>query len=215
MTNIPAVPAERSKISAVILAGGRARRMGGADKGLALLNGRPLVAWVLECIAPQADELFISANRNLDQYRRFGHPVLPDASPDFQGPLAGLLRAMTEATHPLILSVPCDTPFLPDDLVGRLTDALVESGADIAIPVCAGQAHRAVCLCRRSLLPGLENFLVQGGRRVGEWQSMLSRVEVPFDDERSFLNLNTADELAAGNVEGSLGLLGYGARNRA
>jgi len=171
--------------------------MGGADKGLALLDGRPLVAWVLECIAPQVDELFVSANRNLDQYRRFGHPVLPDASPDFQGPLAGLLRAMTEAAHPLILSVPCDTPFLPDDLVGRLTDALVESGADIAIPVCAGQSHRAVCLCRRSLLPGLENFLVQGGRRVGEWQSMLSRIEVPFDDERSFLNLNTADELAA------------------
>ena len=174
--------------------------MGGADKGLALLNGRPLVAWVLERIAPQVDELLISANRNLDQYRLFGHPVLPDASPDFQGPHAGLLRAMTEAAHPLILSVPCDTPFLPDDLVKRLTDALEESGADIAIPVCGGQVHRAVCLCRRSLLPGLDNFLVQGGRRVGEWQSMLRRVEVPFDDEQAFLNLNTADELAAGNA---------------
>lgn len=196
--NSPAVTNERLKISAVILAGGQARRMGGADKGLALLNSRPLTAWVLERIAPQVDELFISANRNLDQYRLFGHPVLPDTSPDFQGPLAGLLRAMTEATHPLILSVPCDTPFLPDDLVGRLTMALNESGADIAIPVCGGQVHRAVCLCRCSLLPGLENFLVQGGRRVGEWQSMLRRVEVPFDDERSFLNLNTAEELATG-----------------
>jgi molybdopterin-guanine dinucleotide biosynthesis protein A len=172
--------------------------MGGADKGLELLNGRPLTAWVLERISPQVDELFISANRNLDQYSLFDHPVLPDACPDFQGPLAGLLRAMTEAAHPLILSVPCDTPFLPDDLVERLTVALEESGAEIAIPVCGGQVHRAVCLCRRSLLPGLENFLVQGGRRVGEWQSMLSRVEVPFDDERGFLNLNTADELAAG-----------------
>ncbi|MHB1290919.1 MAG: molybdenum cofactor guanylyltransferase MobA [Sulfuricella sp.] len=198
--NRSAVTTERSKISAVILAGGRARRMGGADKGLALLKGRPLVAWVLERVAPQVDELFISANRNFDQYRLFGHPVLPDASPDFQGPLAGLLRAMTEAAHPLILSVPCDTPFLPDDLVERLSVALEESGADIAVPVCGGQVHRAVCLCRRSLLPGLENFLVQGGRRVGEWQSMLKSVEAPFDDERSFLNLNTADELAAGNV---------------
>lgn len=198
--NRSAVTTERVKISAVILAGGRAQRMGGADKGLALLNGRPLVAWVLERIAPQVDELFISANRNLDQYRLFGHPVLPDASPDFQGPLAGLLRAMTEAAHPLILSVPCDTPFLPDDLVGKLAVALEESGADIAIPVCGGQVHRAVCLCRRSLQPGLENFLVQGGRRVGEWQSMLRRVEVPFDEEPAFLNLNTADELAAGNV---------------
>ena len=175
--------------------------MGGIDKGLAPMNGRPLIAWVLERIAPQVDELFISANRNLDQYRLFGHPVLPDASPDFQGPLGGLLRAMTEATHPLILSVPCDTPFLPDDLVGRLTVALTESGAEIAIPVCGEQVHRAVCLCRRSLLSGLENFLAQGGRRVEEWQSMLRRVEVRFDDERSFLNLNTADELAAGGEQ--------------
>lgn len=200
--NSPALTNERLKISAVILAGGRARRMGGADKGLALLNGRPLIARVLERIAPQVDELFISANRNLDQYRLFGHPVLPDASPDFQGPLAGLLRAMTEAAHPLILSVPCDTPFLPDDLVGRLADALDESSADIAIPICGEQVHRAVCLCQRRLLPGLENFLAQGGRRVGEWQSMLRRVEVPFGDERSFLNLNTADELAAGGERG-------------
>jgi molybdopterin-guanine dinucleotide biosynthesis protein A len=170
--------------------------MDGADKGLALLNGRPLVAWVLERIAPQVDELFISANRNLDQYRLFEHPVLPDTSPDFQGPLAGLLRAMAEAVHPLILSVPCDTPFLPDDLVGRLTEALEESSADIAIPVCGGQVHRAICLCRRSLLPGLENFLFQGGRRVGEWQSMLNRIEVPFDDEQNFININTTDELS-------------------
>ncbi len=188
---------ERSKISAIILAGGRARRMGGADKGLTPLSGRPLSAWVLECIAPQVNELFISANRNLDRYGLFGYPVLPDASPDFQGPLAGLLRAMSEAAHPLILSVPCDTPFLPDDLVERLTAAIEESGADIAIPVCGEQVHRVVCLCRRSLLSGLENFLDQGGRRVGEWQSMLRCVEVPFDDEQSFLNLNTADELAA------------------
>lgn len=174
--------------------------MGGADKGLALLNGRPLAAWVQDRITPQVDELFVSANRNLDQYRRFGHPVLPDASPDFLGPLAGLLSAMTAAAHPLILCVPCDTPFLPDDLAGRLVMALEEAGADIAVPVCGGQVHRAVCLCRRSLLPGLESFLAQGGRRVGEWQSMLRCIEVPFDDERSFLNLNTADELATGNA---------------
>jgi molybdopterin-guanine dinucleotide biosynthesis protein A len=103
---------------------------------------------------------------------------------------------MAEAVHPLILSVPCDTPFLPDDLVGRLTEALEESSADIAIPVCGGQVHRAICLCRRSLLPGLENFLFQGGRRVGEWQSMLNRIEVPFDDEQNFININTTDELS-------------------
>lgn len=189
------------KISAVILAGGKAKRMGGADKGLVLLDGRPLIAWVLECIAPQADELFISANRNLDQYRQFGHPVLTDNSPDFQGPLAGLLRAMTEATHPLVLCAPCDTPFLPPDLAKRLADALEESGADIAIPVCSEQTHRTTCLCRRSLLPGLAHFINLGGRRVGEWQSGLNQIKVPFEDERAFLNLNTAEELAAGEKQ--------------
>ncbi|HUW51017.1 MAG TPA: molybdenum cofactor guanylyltransferase MobA [Sulfuricella sp.] len=185
------------KISAVILAGGQARRMGGTDKGLTLLGGRPLIAWVLECIAPQVDELFISANRNLDQYRQFGRPVLTDISPDFQGPLAGLCRAMAEATHPLILCAPCDTPFLPHDLVGRLANALDESGADIALPVCGGQIHRAACLCHRNLLSGLVHFIGQGGRRVGEWQAGLRRIEVPFEDEHAFLNLNTVDELAA------------------
>lgn len=189
------------KISAVILAGGQARRMGGADKGLALLGGRPLIAWVLECIAPQVDELFISANRNLDQYRQFSRTVLTDISPDFQGPLAGLRRAMAEATHPLILCAPCDTPFLPHDLAGRLASALEESGADIALPVCGGQIHRAACLCRCSLLPGLAHFIDRGGRRVGEWQSGLHCIEVPFDDEHAFLNLNTADELAAGEQQ--------------
>ncbi|MDD5330111.1 MAG: molybdenum cofactor guanylyltransferase [Sulfuricella sp.] len=191
------MPAEpHSKISAVILAGGQARRMGGADKGLALLGGRPLIAWVLDCIAPQVGELFISANRNLDTYRRFGYPVLPDTTPDFHGPLAGLRRAMTEATHPLILSAPCDTPFLPCNLVGRLAAALDETGADIALPVAQGQVHRAVCLCRQELLPNLEQFLDRGGRRVGEWQSAHRVAEVPFDDAREFLNLNTEQELA-------------------
>ncbi|MDD5240260.1 MAG: molybdenum cofactor guanylyltransferase [Sulfuricella sp.] len=189
------------KISAVILAGGQARRMGGADKGLTLLGGRPLIAWVLESIAPQVDELFISANRNLDQYRQFGQLVLTDISPDFQGPLAGLRRAMAEATHPLILCVPCDTPFLPVDLVERLAGALEKSGAEIAFPVCGGQIHRAACLCRRSLLPSLANFIDQGGRRVGEWQSGLRRIEVPFEDEHAFLNFNTPDELAAGEKQ--------------
>lgn len=186
---------ERSKISAVILAGGRAQRMGGVDKGLELLDGHPLISWVLECIAPQVDEILISANRNLEQYGHFGYPVLPDPSPDFQGPLAGLRRAMSETTHALVLCVPCDTPFLPDDLVEQLTIALEKSGSDLAFPICAGRAHRAVCLCRRNLLPSLENFLDQGGRRVGDWQSRLQHIEVPFDNEHAFSNINTTDEL--------------------
>ena len=171
--------------------------MEGTDKGLTLLNGRPLVAWVLERISAQVDEILISANRNLERYRQFGYPVLRDATPGFQGPLAGLYSAMTKAAHPLLLCVPCDTPFLPNNLVEILLDALEESGADIAIPVVDGQVHRAVCLCRLTLRPGLENFLDQGGRRVGEWQAQLNRVEVAFSDAQAFLNLNTREELAA------------------
>lgn len=195
--NKSVVPNERIKISAVILAGGRAQRMGGADKGLAHLGGRPLIIWVLEAIVSQVDELFISANRNLSLYRQFGPPVLPDNSPDFLGPLAGLHRIMAEASHPLILCVPCDTPFLPGDLVERLLGALEENAAEVAVPVVGSQVHRAIFLCRKSLLPNLESFLDRGGRRVGEWQSRLNCCEVAFDAAEAFLNLNTPEELAA------------------
>lgn len=192
---------ESPRISAVILSGGRAQRMGGVDKGLTPLGGRPLIVWVLERIAPQVDELFISANRNLESYRPLGYPVLADVPPDFQGPLAGLRRCMTEATNPLILCAPCDTPFLPPDLAGRLLGAIEASGADIALPVVSGQTQHAIFLCRRTVLPGLENFINHGGRRVGEWQSKLRCIELPFGDEHAFLNLNTAEELAAGERE--------------
>jgi molybdopterin-guanine dinucleotide biosynthesis protein A len=185
------------RIAAVILAGGRARRMEGADKGLAPLRGRPLIAWVLERVAPQVDEVFISANRNLEAYRRFGRPVLKDDTPDFQGPLAGIHRAMRETAAPLILSVPCDTPFLPTDLVARLAQALDLSGAEIAIPRTEDQPQRAVSLCRRELAKDLGKFLEQGRRRVGEWQQSRKTVVVPFEDGGAFRNINTPEELAA------------------
>lgn len=174
--------------------------MGGIDKGLALLDGQPLIARVLECISPQVDEVLISANRNLEQYQQFGHTVLTDISPDFQGPLAGLSRAMTEATHPLVLCVPCDTPLLPDNLADRLLQMLERSGAEIAITAVGNQVHHAIFLCRHAVLPSLNRYLEQGGRRVGEWQSRLRCVEVSFDDEKAFLNLNTPDDLALLNT---------------
>jgi molybdopterin-guanine dinucleotide biosynthesis protein A len=170
--------------------------MGGADKGLLLLRGRPLIAWVLERIVPQVDEVLVSANRNLEAYQSFGHPVLTDSLPDFPGPLAGLLRGLQSAKNPLVLSVPCDTPYLPDDLVEHLAKALVMSGADIAIPVTGHQPQRAVCLCRRELAANLEQFLARGGRRVGEWQGQVPHVKVPFADEGAFANVNTPEELA-------------------
>jgi molybdopterin-guanine dinucleotide biosynthesis protein A len=186
---------KQEAISAVILAGGEAKRMGGNDKGLVSLLGKPLIAWVLERIKLQADEILISANRNLENYQDFGYPVLTDEMTGFAGPLAGIARALDAARYPLVLCVPCDTPHLPDDLAARLKQALLEADAQIVVAATAEHSHNTVCLCRRDLLPGLLDYLAQGGRRVGEWQSKLKRVQVMFEDEAAFLNANTAEDL--------------------
>jgi molybdopterin-guanine dinucleotide biosynthesis protein A len=123
----------RQDITGVILAGGEGRRLGGVDKGLQELRGRPMVQWVLERLAPQVDTVLISANRNLQRYAAFGCPVLPDRIPDFAGPLAGLHAALTQAATPLVATVPCDSPFLPADLVARLHAALMADQAELAV----------------------------------------------------------------------------------
>lgn len=183
-------------VTAIILAGGRGQRMGEADKGLQLLRGKPLVSWVADNIAPQAEEVLISANRNLERYRELGFVVLPDAMPDFPGPLAGLHRALESAKHPLWLSVPCDTPFLPADLVQRLRDALLSGDAELAVAASGGRLQRVICLGYSHLRAGLGDFIARGGRRVGEWQDGLRCMAVPFEDELIFSNINTPEELA-------------------
>src|SRR6185295_14379492 len=109
-----------NRVTGVVLAGGQGRRMGTVDKGLQLLRGKPMVAAVIERLAPQVDEILINANQNLDAYARFGHRVVPDAIGGFAGPLAGLHAGLSMAKHPLVLTVPCDSPFLPADLYARL-----------------------------------------------------------------------------------------------
>lgn len=183
------------EISAIILAGGRGRRMGELDKGLQLLQGKPLVSWVVDRIAPQVSEVLISANRNLERYREMGYAVLPDEMPDYPGPLAGLHRAMSEISHPLWLSVPCDTPFLPEDLVQRLYSALLADKADLAVAVVEGQGQPTICLGYTHLQTGLGDFLARGGRRVSEWQSGLHRTAVLFSDLQSFRNINAQADL--------------------
>ena len=116
------------KITGVILAGGLGRRMGGTDKGLQELRGRPLVAWVSERLAPQVDELLINANQNVERYAAFGDRVVPDQIPDYAGPLAGVHAALSAAAYPLVATAPCDSPFLPADLVFRLFSALTAPG---------------------------------------------------------------------------------------
>ncbi|HEX9180094.1 MAG TPA: molybdenum cofactor guanylyltransferase MobA [Burkholderiales bacterium] len=186
------------KVTGIILAGGQGRRMGGVDKGLKPLQGRPMVAWVLERFAPQVDEVLINANQNLDQYGALGCRVIPDEIGGFAGPLAGLHRGLAEASHPLVATVPCDSPFLPADLVARLRAALEQHAADLAVARTFDQPHPVFCLCRRELLPHLEQFLGAGGRKIDAWYAGLDVIEVRFDDEaEAFSNINTPEELAA------------------
>ncbi|RPI43627.1 MAG: molybdenum cofactor guanylyltransferase [Betaproteobacteria bacterium] len=183
-------------VTGLILAGGQGRRMGGVDKGLQTLHGKPLVAWVLERLAPQVSEILISANQNLDRYGSFGHRVLPDEVGGFAGPLAGLERAMQAATHDFIVTAPCDSPLLPADLVHRLQEAQATRGADLAVARTGLQVHPVFCLCKRSLHSHLRAYLAGGGRKIDTWYSELAVIEVPFDDEAAaFSNINTVEEL--------------------
>lgn len=188
----------KSDITGVVLAGGLARRMGGVDKGLQLLQGRPMVQWVLAGLAPQVDRVLISANQNLERYAEFGCAVLPDRIAGFAGPLAGLHAALMQTTTPLLATAPCDSPFLPQDLVMRLHAAMSAAGAQLAVARSGGRVHRAFSLVRREVLPQLDAFLVAGGRKVGLWHAALKVVEADFDDEAAaFDNINTIAELQA------------------
>jgi len=187
---------DSTPVTGVVLAGGQGRRMGGVDKGLKPLGGKPMAAWAIERFAPQVDELLINANQNLETYQAFGYRVIPDEIGGFAGPLAGLHRGLSEARHELVATVPCDSPFLPPDLVARLHRALDHHGADLAVARTGEQAHPVFCLCRKALLPNLAAFLESGGRKIDAWYAALKVVEVAFDDEPdAFSNINTLEEL--------------------
>jgi molybdopterin-guanine dinucleotide biosynthesis protein A len=180
------------------LAGGRGTRMGGVDKGLKRLRGRPMIEWVIERFAPQVDEMLINANQNLDAYGALGYRVIPDEIGGYAGPLAGLHRGLSEASHDLVATVPCDSPFLPGDLIRRLGAALSVRQADLAVAKTGEQPHPVFCLCRKSALSGLTAFLESGGRKIDAWYSRMTVAEVLFDDQpAAFSNINTEDELRA------------------
>ncbi len=185
-------------VTGVILAGGRGSRMGGVDKGLKPLRGRPMVAWVIERFAPQVDEILINANQNVETYAGLGYRVIPDEITGFAGPLAGLHRGLSEATHELVATAPCDSPFLPRDLIARLRDALEREQAELAVARTGDQPHPVFCLCRRQVLPGLTEYLSGGGRKIDAWYARHKVVEVAFDDQPdAFSNVNTQAELSA------------------
>jgi molybdopterin-guanine dinucleotide biosynthesis protein A len=172
--------------------------MGNVDKGLRLLEGRPLVAWVLQRVAAQTDEILVNANRNRDLYAALGHRVIEDRVGGFAGPLAGMHAGLSEAMHELVAFVPCDTPMLPEDLVSRLMAPLQDDQLDLTVAKTGLQAHNVICVARKRLLPHLAAFLDRGGRKVDAWFSTLNVAEVVFDDQaEAFRNVNTAEDLQA------------------
>ena len=189
----------REQVTGIVLAGGQGRRMGGVDKGLVALDGRPLVAHVLERLRPQVADIVINANQNTERYAEFGLPVVRDTVGGFAGPLAGLHAGLAHIAREYAVTVPCDSPFLPLDLVARLGAALAShAGAELAVARTFDQPHPVFCLVRRDVLPHLAAFLGAGGRKIDAWYATLAVVVVPFDDEAdAFRNINTADELAA------------------
>ncbi len=183
-------------ISAIILAGGKATRMGGQNKGLVKFQQQPLITHVIKRLKPQVDEIIINANRELESYQALGYPVLQDAIPDFAGPLAGMQLGLKHARNDYVLTVPCDSPLLPEDLANRLQSALNKYDADIAITSCDGKLHPVFCLCKKSVLPSLNEYLSHGGRKVSEWQQSLHHIYVDFSDcADAFTNLNTQQDL--------------------
>ncbi|MFZ1547678.1 MAG: molybdenum cofactor guanylyltransferase MobA [Candidatus Nitrotoga sp.] len=188
--------ATQPAITSVILAGGLGTRIGGA-KGLQPLHGRALIGWVLDSVSRQSEEVLINANGVPDAYLCFGYPVIADETPDWPGPLAGLQSALRLARHDWVASVPCDTPFLPDDLIARLYKAVsTTTTMDAAVAVVAGKRQPTIALYRKNVLPKLDAYLNSGGRKVNGWLETLHVSEALIDDAIAFTNINTLDDLA-------------------
>ena len=186
-------------ITGLILAGGRATRMGGVDKGLQNHQGMPLALHALLRLQPQVGHLLINANRNLAAYEALGVPVWPDPMADHPGPLAGWLAGLEHCDTPYLLTVPCDTPGFPTDLAARLSAALAEQDADIAMAATLEdgrvQVQPVFCLLKTGLLESLIAYLHSGQRKIDRWTAQHRCVEVAFDDPLAFANANTPAEL--------------------
>src|SRR4051812_26346099 len=193
----------KDDVTGVILAGGRGSRMGGADKGLQNFRGMPMAMFTLLRLAPQVGEVMINANRNLAAYESFGVPVWPDGISDYAGPLAGFLTGLERCETPYLVTVPCDTPLFPQDLVARLAEALEREGAEIAMAAAREEdgsvrTQPVFSLLRRELMESLVRFTQAGGRKIDAWTGQHRTAVVPFEGEgeaSAFFNANTLAEL--------------------
>ena len=186
------------KVTGVILSGGRATRMGGLDKGLVPVNGRPMISWVIDALRPQVGEIFINANRNLDQYRAFGFPVIDDGDREFRGPLAGIASGMRAASGKYVAFAPCDSPLVCSDLVARLFAAMSSAGTRIAAAHDGERLQPVFALLERTLLDDLVRYLDSGERKIDRWYAEHGFASADFSDVvESFTNINAPEEKKA------------------
>ena len=184
-------------ITGLILAGGRARRMGGIDKGLVDVAGRPLIAWVLDTLTAQTAGIFINANRSQVEYEALGYAVIADRIGGYCGPLAGIAAGLEHCTSDYLVSCPCDSPLVPPDLVSRLQQQLLAEQAEIAVAHNGERLQPVFALLKRSVLASLQTYLDEGGRKIDTWYGQHGMTVVDFSDRpEAFININTAEDVA-------------------
>jgi molybdopterin-guanine dinucleotide biosynthesis protein A len=187
----------QTKVAGVILAGGRARRMNNQDKGLVNFKGRPMVSYAIAALAPVVDCLLINANRNIDQYRQFGWPVISDRTDSFDGPLAGILTAMDHADADVLVVIPCDSPLIKTEHLQKLLLTRAENNADVAVAFDGVRLHPVFLAIKTSLQASLQDYLADGQRKVAVWLDRQNLVKVDFSNEPEiFCNVNTMTELS-------------------
>jgi len=183
-------------VTGIILAGGKAKRMNHMDKGLVLLEGKPFIEYVINTLLPQVHSIIISANRNVDQYSRYGHEVIKDTLTGYHGPLAGIASCLTDVKTKYIVIVPCDAPLLPNDLVHRLYQQIQIESADIAAVHDGVRLQPLFSLLKIELLQSLLEYLKTGNRKTDKWLAMQNTTLTDYSDKpEAFLNINTSDDI--------------------
>ena len=185
----------KQNITAVILAGGRSQRMGGRDKGLLPLRGKPMIEYIIDSLRSQVGHILINTNRNLDLYQLYGYPVVPDIIGEFFGPLAGMASGIQKAQTEYVLTVPCDSPLLPNDLVSVLYKSLLIDQAELSVAYDGERMQPVFALLRRDLLPDLLNYLEAGGRKIDTWYAQHHTALADFSkSSNAFKNINNPND---------------------
>ena len=186
-----------TKVAGVILAGGRARRMNNQDKGLVNFKGRPMLSYAIAALAPVVDCVFINANRNLEQYRQFGWPVISDQTDSFDGPLAGILSAMIHADADVLVVIPCDSPLIKTEHLQKLILSRAENNADVAVAFDGIRQHPVFLAIKTALQGSLQDYLAGDRHKVAAWLAQQNWVQADFSHEPEiFTNINTLAELS-------------------